>query len=79
MSDRSLECCQTETVSYVLDGRLEHKDSVGHAGLLNPSDVEWMTAGAGVVHSEMPEAEFTRTGGDCTAFNCGSTCRSGTR
>ncbi|MFB2898062.1 pirin family protein [Aerosakkonemataceae cyanobacterium BLCC-F50] len=52
-----------ETVSYVLDGRLEHKDSVGHTGVLNPGDVQWMTAGAGVVHSEMPEAEFTRTGG----------------
>ena len=52
-----------ETVTYILDGRLEHKDSEGHAGLLNPGDVQWMTAGAGVVHSEMPEAEFTRTGG----------------
>ncbi|MFB2876186.1 pirin family protein [Floridanema aerugineum] len=52
-----------ETVSYVLDGRLEHKDSVGHTGVLNPGDVQWMTAGAGVVHSEMPQAEFTRTGG----------------
>ncbi|MBG1245456.1 pirin family protein [Nostoc sp. NZL] len=52
-----------ETVSYVLDGRLEHKDSAGHAGLLNPGDVQWMTAGAGVVHSEMPEPMFTRTGG----------------
>jgi len=52
-----------ETVSYVLAGRLEHKDSEGHAGLLNSGDVQWMTAGAGVVHSEMPEAEFTRTGG----------------
>ncbi|MBD2067497.1 pirin family protein [Leptolyngbya sp. FACHB-671] len=52
-----------ETVSYILDGRLQHKDSEGHAGLLNPGDVQWMTAGAGVVHSEMPEAEFTRTGG----------------
>jgi len=52
-----------ETVTYILDGRLEHKDSVGNAGLLNPGDVQWMTAGAGVVHSEMPEAEFTRTGG----------------
>ena len=52
-----------ETVTYVLDGRLEHKDSVGHAGLLNPGSVQWMTAGAGVVHSEMPEAEFARTGG----------------
>jgi hypothetical protein len=52
-----------ETVTYVLDGRLEHKDSEGHSGLLHPGDVQWMTAGAGVVHSEMPEAEFTRTGG----------------
>lgn len=52
-----------ETVSYVLDGRLEHKDSAGHAGLLNPGDVQWMTAGAGVVHSEMPESTFTQTGG----------------
>lgn len=52
-----------ETVSYVLDGRLEHKDSEGHTGLLHPGDVQWMTAGAGVVHSEMPEAEFTRKGG----------------
>lgn len=52
-----------ETVSYVLEGRLEHKDSEGHAGLLNSGDVQWMTAGAGVVHSEMPESEFTRTGG----------------
>lgn len=52
-----------ETVSYVLAGRLEHKDSAGHAGLLNPGDVQWMTAGAGVVHSEMPESMFTQTGG----------------
>ncbi|MCL1474677.1 pirin family protein [Argonema antarcticum] len=52
-----------ETVSYMLDGRLEHKDSEGHTGVLNPGDVQWMTAGAGVVHSEMPESEFTRTGG----------------
>lgn len=52
-----------ETVSYILDGRLEHRDSEGHAGLLNAGDVQWMTAGAGVVHSEMPEAEFSRQGG----------------
>ena len=52
-----------ETVSYVLAGRLEHKDSAGHAGLLNPGDVQWMTAGAGVVHSEMPESMFTQTNG----------------
>lgn len=52
-----------ETVSYVLEGRLEHKDSQGHTGRLSAGDVQWMTAGADVVHSEMPEAEFARTGG----------------
>jgi quercetin 2,3-dioxygenase len=52
-----------EIVSYVLAGRLEHKDSAGHTGSLNPGDVQWMTAGAGVVHSEMPESMFTQTGG----------------
>lgn len=57
-----------ETVSYLLDGRLEHKDSRGHHGILNPGDVQWMTAGAGIVHSEMPEAEFTRTGGRLHGF-----------
>lgn len=52
-----------ETVSYVLEGCLEHKDSQGHAGKLGPGDVQWMTAGAGVIHSEMPEREFARVGG----------------
>jgi len=52
-----------ETVSYILEGHLEHKDSQGNAGKLDPGDVQWMTAGAGVVHSEMPEREFARTGG----------------
>lgn len=52
-----------ETVSYILAGRMEHKDSQGNVGMLSAGDVQWMTAGAGVVHSEMPEAEFARTGG----------------
>ena len=52
-----------ETVTYVLDGKMQHKDSHGHAGSIGPGDVQWMTAGAGVVHSEMPEDEFTRKGG----------------
>ncbi len=43
-----------ETVTYVLQGKMQHKDSHGHAGSLGPGDVQWMTAGAGVVHSEMP-------------------------
>ncbi|ARV58965.1 pirin [Nostocales cyanobacterium HT-58-2] len=52
-----------ETVTYLLAGRLEHKDSYGHTGTLSPGDVQWMTAGAGIVHSEVPEREFGRTGG----------------
>jgi len=57
-----------ETVTYLLAGRMEHRDSAGHAGALGPGDVQWMTAGAGVVHSEMPEAEFLRTGGRMHGF-----------
>jgi redox-sensitive bicupin YhaK (pirin superfamily) len=52
-----------ETVTYVLEGRFGHKDSAGHAGTLGPGDVQWMTAGAGVVHSEMPDPDFTKNGG----------------
>ncbi|MDE1184488.1 pirin family protein [Paraburkholderia sp.] len=52
-----------ETVTYCLEGQFGHKDSAGHSGTLMAGDVQWMTAGAGVVHSEMPDPEFTRTGG----------------
>ncbi|WP_028208424.1 pirin family protein [Paraburkholderia nodosa] len=52
-----------ETVTYMVEGRFGHKDSAGHSGTLRPGDVQWMTAGAGVIHSEMPDPEFTRTGG----------------
>jgi len=57
-----------ETVTYLLSGEMEHKDSRGHAGRLRPGDVQWMTAGAGVVHSEMPSREFQRTGGRMHGF-----------
>ncbi len=57
-----------ETVTYLLSGEMEHKDSSGRAGRLRPGDVQWMTAGAGVVHSEMPSAEFMRTGGRMHGF-----------
>jgi quercetin 2,3-dioxygenase len=43
-----------ETVTLVLDGQLEHADSQGNRGLLGPGEVQWMTAGSGVVHSELP-------------------------
>ncbi len=57
-----------QTVTYMLSGEMEHKDSRGHAGSLRPGDVQWMTAGAGVVHSEMPSAEFDRAGGRMHGF-----------
>src|SRR6266568_7620289 len=57
-----------ETVTYLLSGDMEHKDSQGHAGRLRAGDVQWMTAGAGVVHSEMPSREFTRDGGRMHGF-----------
>jgi redox-sensitive bicupin YhaK (pirin superfamily) len=57
-----------ETVTYLLSGDMEHKDSRGHAGRLRPGDVQWMTAGAGVVHSEMPSREFMRAGGRMHGF-----------
>ncbi|PMS18141.1 pirin family protein [Trinickia dabaoshanensis] len=52
-----------ETVTYMLEGSFAHKDSAGHRGVLRPGDVQWMTAGAGVVHSEMPDPAFARAGG----------------
>jgi redox-sensitive bicupin YhaK (pirin superfamily) len=52
-----------ETVTYMLDGEFEHRDSAGNHGVINTGDVQWMTAGAGVVHSEMPGARLQREGG----------------
>jgi redox-sensitive bicupin YhaK (pirin superfamily) len=46
-----------ETVTYMLAGRLRHRDSKGNSGLLEAGSVQWMTAGRGIVHSEMPEQE----------------------
>src|SRR4051812_25646660 len=46
-----------ETVSYMITGRMRHRDSAGHEGLITNGGVQWMTAGRGVVHSEMPEQE----------------------
>lgn len=57
-----------ETVTYMLEGAMQHRDSQGHAGRLTPGDVQWMTAGAGVVHSEMPEHEFAANGGTLHGF-----------
>jgi redox-sensitive bicupin YhaK (pirin superfamily) len=46
-----------ETVTYMLDGRMRHRDNHGNSGLLESGSVQWMTAGRGIVHSEMPEQE----------------------
>ena len=46
-----------ETVTYMLEGKMRHKDSAGNEGLLENGGVQWMTAGRGVIHSEMPEQE----------------------
>ncbi|MCD7099732.1 pirin family protein [Stenotrophomonas sp. MMGLT7] len=52
-----------ETVTYMLDGRMRHKDNHGNEGLLTSGSVQWMTAGRGLVHSEMPEQESGRMRG----------------
>jgi len=46
-----------ETVTYLLAGRMRHKDNAGNEGVIEPGGVQWMTAGSGIVHSEMPEQE----------------------
>lgn len=52
-----------ETVTYMLDGRMRHRDNHGNEGVLVPGSVQWMTAGRGLVHSEMPEQEEGRMRG----------------
>ncbi|MGI9153240.1 MAG: pirin family protein [Rubrivivax sp.] len=52
-----------ETVTYMLEGRMRHRDSAGNEGLLTNGAVQWMTAGRGVIHSEMPEQEDGRMEG----------------
>ncbi len=52
-----------ETVTYMLAGRMRHRDSAGNEGLLGPGSVQWMTAGRGVIHSEMPEQQDGRMEG----------------
>jgi redox-sensitive bicupin YhaK (pirin superfamily) len=52
-----------ETVTYMLDGVIEHRDSNGGGGLITDGATQWMTAGAGIVHSEMPTEEIVASGG----------------
>jgi quercetin 2,3-dioxygenase len=57
-----------ETVTYVLEGEMEHEDSAGHRGRLGAGDVQWMTAGRGIVHSEMPSRAMRQRGGRMHGF-----------
>lgn len=52
-----------ETVTYMLEGLMEHRDHMGNVGRLQPGDVQWMKAGSGVIHSEMPQQEEGRMRG----------------
>lgn len=57
-----------ETISYILEGEVEHEDSAGFSGKLGPGSVQWMTAGSGVVHSEMPSRAIRERGGRVHGF-----------
>ena len=46
-----------ETITYMLKGRVEHGDSLGNRGVIEPGDVQWMTAGSGIIHQEMPSGD----------------------
>ena len=52
-----------ETVTYMLEGRVEHGDSMGNKGIIGAGDVQWMTAGSGIIHQEMPKGSNGRMGG----------------
>ncbi|MEI6276780.1 MAG: pirin family protein [Prolixibacteraceae bacterium] len=52
-----------ETVTYMLDGRVEHSDSMGNSGVIGKGDIQWMTAGSGIIHQEMPQNTGGRMGG----------------
>ena len=52
-----------ETVTYLLAGRVRHEDNAGHAGVIETGGIQWMSAGRGIVHSEMPEQEAGRLAG----------------
>ena len=47
--------CGIETVTYMLEGEVEHGDSIGNSGVIRSGDIQWMTAGSGIIHQEMPK------------------------
>ena len=57
-----------ETITYVLKGNVEHGDSLGNSGVISSGDVQWMTAGSGILHQEMPEGDDAGRGADPVDF-----------
>jgi len=57
-----------ETVGYILQGELQHRDSMGNKGILRAGDVQWMTAGSGIIHDEIPSDAMKKQGGDVEGF-----------
>ena len=57
-----------ETVTYMLEGVMEHRDTTGGRARIGPGDVQWMTAGSGIVHAETPPEDFKRLGGTVEGF-----------
>jgi hypothetical protein len=57
-----------ETITYMIDGEFEHEDSAGHRGTIRSGDVQWMTAGGGIIHSEMPAERIRKNGGRIHGF-----------
>jgi redox-sensitive bicupin YhaK (pirin superfamily) len=63
----------------MLQGEFQHKDSTGNKGLLRAGDVQWMTAGSGIIHDESPSPTFQRTGGVLEGFQVTPLIHSPTR
>jgi redox-sensitive bicupin YhaK (pirin superfamily) len=61
-----------ETVTIVYDGEVAHRDSSEKGGVIGPGDVQWMTAGGGILHEEFHSPAFTKTGGPCPRAPAGS-------
>jgi hypothetical protein len=57
-----------ETVTYIIEGEVEHNDSKGNHGVIKPGGIQWMTAGSGIIHSEFPSNHLSKNGGVLKGF-----------
>lgn len=64
-----------ETVTVAFQGEVEHHDSTGNSGVIKPGDVQWMTAGRGIIHQEYHSKEFTKSGGTFGTWDSTLCCR----